>query len=138
MNNLQAKYLDPRFLRYLLVGAANTVIGYSLFAVLTYLLTDKVPHAYMAACILGNVIAISVAYVNYKFFVFKTRGNYLAEYLRFYVVYGFSFILGLVLLPLFVEILGINPYLAGALLTTITVICSFLGHKNYSFQSSQT
>ena len=50
----------------------NTGFGYSLFAALNYLFRDS-PYGYLAATLLGNVIAITVAFVNYKFLVFRTR-----------------------------------------------------------------
>ncbi|NMC63130.1 MAG: GtrA family protein [SAR324 cluster bacterium] len=124
------------FIRFILVGAVNTVVGYAIFALLTYIFTNRLPYPYIFASILGNIIAITIAYINYKLFVFKTRGNYLKEYLRFYVVYGFSFILGLIGLPLLVEGFGMNPYVAGAGLSVVTVLGSFAGHRNYSFRSA--
>lgn len=124
-----------QFVRYLLAGSANTALSYGVYAALNYVFAGRFPYSYLAAAILGNIITITIAYVNYKVFVFKTPENYLREYLRFYVVYGFSFALGLILLPIFVEVLGLNSYLAGALLLPITVMLSFIGHKHYSFQS---
>ncbi len=130
-----------QFVRYLLVGGWNTLFGYSLFAFLTYVLTGVIPFAYMTASILSNIIAITVGYIGYKLFVFRTTGNYLREYLRFYVVYGASAALNLVLLPFLVA--GLNlitaekvyaPYIAGALLTVVTVLVSFFGHRNFSFR----
>ncbi len=127
-------------LRYLIVGAWNTLFGYSLFAALTYLLTGVVPYAYMAASVLGNVGAITVAFFGYKWFVFRTKGNYLREYLRCYVVYGTAMLVGLALLPIVVYLLehvvGLHrsaPYVAGAMLTVGTVLMSFVGHKRFSF-----
>ena len=126
--------------RYLLVGAWNTLFGYLLYAGLTYLLTGRIPCAYLAAALLGNVIAVTVAFLGYKWFVFRTRGNYLREYLRCWTVYGVSTVVGLAALPLVVVGLTWSvgphawiPYLAGGLLTGVTVIISFLGHKNFSF-----
>ena len=129
-----------QLLRYLVVGGWNTLFGYGVFAGLTYVLTDRVPYAYMVANVLSNVIAITVAYLGYKVFVFKTRGNYLREYARFYVVYGAAMALGLVLLPAFVALVGLVlprpalvPYVAQALVIPVTVLSSFVGHKRYSF-----
>ncbi len=128
--------------RYLLVGGWNTLFGYVVFAGLTYLLTGVVPYAYMAAYVLSNVIAITAAYLGYKFFVFRTRGNYLAEYLRFYVVYGGAALLGLALLPIFVTLVAPlvstpshAPYVAQAFVIPLTVVASFVGHRGYSFRS---
>jgi len=105
--------------RYLIVGVWNTLFGYGLFALFTYLLTGIVPFAYMLASVLSNVIAITAAYLGYKWFVFKTKGNYLREYLRCYLVYGAAFLITLALLPVLVFLLDrvvaprTAPYIAG-------------------------
>jgi putative flippase GtrA len=41
---------------------------------------------------------ISVAYFGYKFFVFRTQGNFLGEWLKCFAVYGSGMIPGLVAL----------------------------------------
>jgi putative flippase GtrA len=131
----------PQFIRYLLVGGFNTAFGYSLFALLNWSFTSLGSYSYMYAAVLSNLIAITVAFLGYKWFVFKTRGNYLREWVRCLGVYGSSVAIGLVGLPILVTILRSHlqrpaqaPYLAAAILTVITVIFSFLGHKNISFQ----
>ena len=137
-----AKQLPPgQFVRYLMVGVWNTVFGYSLYALLTALLMPRVRFGYIYASVASNLLAITLAYFCYKFFIFKTQGHYLAEWLRCIVVYGSALLPGLVLLPLLVEGLHTGfhlgrsaPYVAGALLTGLTVIYSFLGHKNFSFR----
>ena len=128
--------------RYLVVGGLNTLFGYSSFAVLNYLLTGHMPYAYMAASALGSVVSISFAFVGYKFFVFKTKGNLLREYLRTYVVYGTSTLVSLAVLPALVFALGfvihranLVPYVAQAITLLIVVFGSFFGHKKFSFQT---
>lgn len=130
-----------QFTRYLMVGMWNTLFGYSLYALFTALLMPKLCFGYILASALSNLIAITVAYLGYKFFVFKTHGNYLAEWLRCILVYGSGMLPGLVLLPLLVEGLhwGFHlersaPYIAGALVMGLTVIYSFFGHKHFSFR----
>jgi putative flippase GtrA len=126
--------------RYLAVGAWNTLFGYGIYAFLTYLLTPWIPYAYMLAGLLGSAVAITVAFLSYKLFVFQTRGNFLKEYLRCYVVYGTSTLVNLLLLPVLVGVLNLYieprvyvPYIAGAMLTAGTVLASFIGHKQYTF-----
>jgi len=125
-----------QFLRYLVTGGVNTAFGYGVYAGLTWLLTDRLRGAYMVAAVASNILAITFSYATYKVFVFKTRGHYLREYLRTYLVYGGVTLLGLALLPLLVEVLGVNAYLAALLLIPVTVLCSFLGHKHFSFRSA--
>lgn len=117
--------------RYGLVGGWNTVFGVGLYALVYALLGHRIN--YLALLIPCNVIAITNAYVCYKLFVFRTRGNWLREYLRFYVVYGVAMVLGIGLVALFVQGLGLQPVLANMLSTLITVACSFVGHKRVSF-----
>jgi putative flippase GtrA len=151
-------------MRYLLVGLWNTAFGYLTYAVLTWVLSRHVAFGYMYAAVLSNFIAISVAFLGYKWFVFKTHGNYLREWLRCFVVYGAAALPGLLLLPLVVNAL-INifhvpsggksgaaahfqfsaqylhstfltaPYIGGAILTAGTVIFSFFGHRHFSFRT---
>jgi putative flippase GtrA len=130
-----------QFARYILVGGFNTVFGYGVFALLNWSFKGLGSYNYMYAAVLANFIAISVAFLGYKWFVFRTRGNYLIEWLRCFGVYGSSALIGLAGLPILVPILrrGLHkteeaPYIAAAILTVITMIFSFLGHKNISFR----
>ena len=81
---------SQQFMRYILVGGFNTVFGYSLFALLNWLSRGLGSYNYIYAAIVGNFIGISVAFLGYKWFVFRTRGNYLVEYTRCFGVYGSS------------------------------------------------
>ena len=134
-----------QLVRYLVVGVWNTAFGYATFAGFTALLTGVVPAPYLAASLLASLINITVSFLGYKWFVFKTKGHYLREWLRCLAVYGGSIALGLVLLPPAVWAVsavtgnpGSAPYIAGALLMGGQVILSFIGHKNFSFKAAGT
>ena len=114
----------PQFLRYILVGGFNTLFGYLLFALLNWLFSDLSHYGYLYAAVVGNVIAITVAFLGYKWLVFRTRGNYLIEWIRCVGVYGSTMLIGLVglavLVPVFRHHLRnpqLAPYLAAALIT---------------------
>ncbi len=130
-----------QFLRYMLVGGFNTVFGYGLFAFFNWSLSRLGSYAYMYASVLGSLTSISVAFLLYKWFVFRTRGNYLVEWIRCLGVYGSSVIITLAGMPILVTILRHRlhnpvqaPYIAGALMTVIIMLFSFFGHKNISFR----
>lgn len=129
-----------QFGRYLTVGVVNTVFGYGTYAALTALLTPHIPFAYLLASVAASFLNITFSFLNYKWFIFRTKGNYLREWLRCVLVYGTGSLIGTALLgPLVFAVKYVTgaersaPYIAGALLTAITVPASFLGHKNYSF-----
>ena len=133
-----------QFGRYILVGIWNTAFGYGTFAVLTALLAPMVPHSYILAAVISSLLNITVAFLGYKWFVFKTNGNYLREWARCVAVYSGAIIISTALLPIFVFLIRhvsrfytAAPYLAGAFLTGCNVIYSFLGHRRFSFRPPQ-
>ena len=100
ITRLTAHIPPAQFSRYLLVGLWNTAFGYGTYAGLTALLTPRMAHAYIVASLIGNLLAITSAFIAYKWFVFKTKGNYLREWLRCVAVYGGAALLGTLLLPI--------------------------------------
>lgn len=130
-----------QLIRYLAVGIWNTVFGYSVFAGSTYALTGRIPHAYMVAYAIAGVMGVLSAFVLYKVFVFRTKGNVLREFARVNAVYAGTLLLGFVLLPVLVHALAAvlgalwAPYVAQAVLIPITVCVSFIGHRSFSFRA---
>jgi putative flippase GtrA len=138
-----AKHIPPaQLFRYLLVGGWNTILGYTCFFLMNRWLARVMPaYSYIAASLLSNIIGITVAFLGYKWFVFRTKGNYLLEWLRSLIVYSGSILFSAVALaPLVGLIRHITryqtqaPYIAGALVAIVTVISSFFGHKHLSFR----
>jgi len=137
------RHISPgQFGRYLLVGVWNTLFGYGTFALFTAVLNSIVPHSYIWASLLSSLLNITVAYLGYKWFVFRTKGNYLREWMRCIAVYSGGIIFSLLTLPVLVFIIRRNtrffaeaPYIAGALVMVVVVVYSFFGHKNFSFRS---
>jgi putative flippase GtrA len=142
MRGLLSHIPPGQFLRYLLVGVGNTAFGYGLFALSTFLLSRRWPeYGYIAAGLLSSIVNITVAFFAYKVFVFKTKGNYLREWVRCFAVYGSSIAIGVVILPGVVYVIrhatAIDtnaPYLAAAAMTGFNAIYNFLGHKKFSFR----
>jgi len=131
-----------QFGRYLLVGVANTLFGYGAFALLVAILDRVVPHGYIFASLISSVVGITVSYLNYKWFVFKTKGKYLREWARCVAVYSSAIVINVLLLPVFVfairrwtNFFAAAPYIAGAVLIGCTTIYSFVGHKRFSFRT---
>lgn len=126
--------------RYLAVGACNTIFGYGCFALFTLLLTPVLSYGYVAASILANLFSITFAFLGYKWFVFKTKGNYLKEWLRCLGVYAGGMILSAAALPFVVGVIRRQPghdrsapYIAGAIVLVFSIVFSFFGHRHISF-----
>ncbi len=133
-----------QFARYILVGGFNTAFGYGLFALLNWGLTPVMQYGYLVAMVVSNLVAITVAFLGYKWIVFRTRGNYLREWLRCMGVYGGSMAISFAGMAILMPIARRHmqhpqevSYIVAAVLTLVTVIVSFLGHKNISFRGGR-
>ena len=96
--------------RYYQVGIINTLVGYGLFASFVGLGFNQ-----YVAQIIGHLLGMTFNYVTYSRHVFSDSSP---AKLRFVIVYGINYLLGLAMLALasfFVR----SPYLAGV----ISIIC---------------
>jgi len=128
-------------IRFLIVGVWNTTFGYGAFLVLYWLfdlfLSPRFM-AYMTASIIGNILAVTNAFFFHKYFTFQSPergGAALKEYFRFVGTYIFTFLLSLMLLPIFVELAGLTPQVAAAVIILICTVFSYIGHSRFSFRS---
>jgi putative flippase GtrA len=117
---------------YLIAGGWNTLFGYGLGVWLYKILSSEI-HI-IGISILSNILCISMSFLTYKLFVFKTKGRWLNEYLRCYIVYGGTACLGTLLLWLMVDGLGTSIWIAQGIGIAITVLISYIGHKQITFR----
>ncbi len=118
-------------LLYLVVGGWNTLFGYAVWALMQYLLGDYLN--YLVIVVLSWPIAVLNAYVGYRYIVFRSRGPVLRELPRFSLVYVATLVVNLALLPVALRVLPFSIYVVQALFTVVVVVCSYLGHKYFSF-----
>ena len=126
-------------IRFFIIGVWNTIFGYVSYVGLDYvfsLIFQKRYVAYMSAAILSNIISTTSAFLFHKHITFKStvRGKgVIFEFFKFYSTYMVTNILGLALLPVFVEVFKIDPKIAGALLIPVVAVISYFGHSRFSF-----
>ena len=121
-------------LRYLLAGGWNTLFGYLCGVGLYYGFGGQV-HVLIIG-VVANILAITMAFLTYKLFVFRTKGNWLAEYFRTYLVYGTTAVIGIALLWLLVDGFGTPFWLAQGLAIVITVVVSYIAHSRFTFRTT--
>lgn len=120
-------------LRYLVVGGWNTFFGYFMMILLFNLLHSKI-HVVIIATI-SSIISITMSYLTYKKFVFKTSGNWLREWLRCFFVYSTASFFSIIMLWVLVDIVGLNIYIAQLSVMLIVVLASYISHKNFTFKN---
>ena len=124
--------IDAQKVRYLAAGGVNTVVGYGVGVAAYQLLVDSL-HIVVIG-ILANIVTITFSFLTYKTLVFQTKGQWLQEYLKAYVVYGGVAIIGIFLLWLFVNKLDLSIWVAQGLAIMLTVAASYIGHARFTFR----
>lgn len=125
--------LDDQRVRFLIVGATNTAIGYAIYSVLTIWVFSAVPFGYLLSLAVSYAIAIVVAFVLYRRFVFIVEGHIVRDFLRFVSVYLTAIAFNAIALPVLVEFAHIPPVIAQAIVLVVTTLFSYFGHKLFSF-----
>jgi putative flippase GtrA len=119
-------------LAFLVVGAANTLIGGGWF--LLFQTTVGQLAGYMVSLVLAHIAAVLCAFVLYRRLVFRVTGHVWRDLVRFEMVYLSALAVNAVLLPLSVEVLGIPPIPSQFLIVFVTAVMSYFGHKYFSFR----
>lgn len=119
--------------RFVLVGAFNTGLGFGLYSGLWLLVGKAI--GYLACLYLSYAGAIAVAYLLYAHFVFRGADRSFLQFLRFASVYVVSVVVNTIALPALIIGLGLQPIGAQAVAVVITTVCSYFGHKFFSFPS---
>lgn len=119
--------------RYLLAGASNTFFGYFSSLGLYYWLAGVVN--LILILIIASIVSITFSFFTYKIYVFKTPGNWVHEYVKCYVVYGFTAIFSSSFIWFLVEKNNVKYWVAQGLAIFITVFLSYSLHNKFTFSS---
>lgn len=114
--------IRSEFLRFLMVGGLQTVLSYLFFLLLIEWL------AYPVAYSLTYCAGIVLSYFLHVLFVFRERVR-LPTFLKFPLVYLAQYLVGLVLLWLFVDLLQLAPAWAMVAVIALTIPITFLASR---------
>ncbi|WP_285135697.1 GtrA family protein [Microbacterium sp. lyk4-40-TSB-66] len=126
------RLVKDRRVAFLIVGVINTVVGFAWFAL--FELSIGRVWGYMATLLFAHVASVLCAFVLYRRFVFRVRGHVWIDLARFESIYLVSLGINALLLPLLVELAGLQPIVAQALIVFVTTIVSYVGHSRFSFR----
>lgn len=116
---------NRQFIKFLMVGAVNTIFGYGCFAALLYV---GIHYAYA-----GMISTIAGIIFNFKStgrVVFNSNNN--SKILRFSATYFITYCIGTMGIGLF-ELIRVEPYIGGAIMIFPTALLSFYLNKNFVF-----
>ena len=122
-----------RSLRYLLVGSYNAGVGYLIFYLINYAL-GHILH-YLAILVISYFLSLTHAYVGQRWVVFRSTAQWKSEYFRFLLVNISGMVGNGLLLVIFVE-WGFRLMVAQGISVIIITVCSYFGHRHFSFRTT--
>lgn len=121
--------LNKQIIKFLIVGGANTLFGYGLFAFFLWL-----NFHYSVAVLLATVLGVVFNFFTIGRVVFGSQERHL--FLRFIMVYGIVYLFNVLGLWIF-EQNAVNLYLGGMMLIIPLAMISFLLNKYFVFNSNE-
>jgi len=136
---------DMESVRFLVIGGCNTLFGIvdtlALLKLLLWLRPDEPKTMGTVAMGVSSFVNIGFSFLTYKWFVFRSKGNYWKEYLRSLTIYLPSLALNTFLVAPLAELLKrwtgrdhASVYAAMGIILTVTIAFSFFGHKKVTFR----
>lgn len=117
---------------FLLVGGVNTALGTAWFILWQLLIGER--YGYHAAIVLGYLCNVLCAFAMYRYLVFRVRGHFLRDLLRFFVVNFGAFVANISLMTVAVSILHFPPIPSQLVVTAVMAVVSFFGYRDFSFR----
>lgn len=124
------KYSIIQFIKFGIVGVSNTLLSLTVYYIILW-----IGGHYMLANILSWVISVYNAFYWNNKYVFKNNNSYLKALIRTYLSYGASFLVGSVLLVVYIECFKVSDKVAPLLTLIITIPLNFLMNKYWTFRS---
>ena len=115
-----------QFVKFGIVGVSNTLISLGVYYAVILICGEK---WYIAGNILGFVVSVLNSYYWNSKYVFNMQEDRLRTLIRTFAAYGTNLLLGTFLLWLFVERLGISPFIAPIFNLIITIPLNFVLNK---------
>lgn len=141
-NNLLSLIKSKTEIRFLLVGSWNTLFGYLVFLLFLFLLEkifNNERQIYSLSLAFSHLISVINSFIFHKVvtFVSKQKGlEIVYEFRRFFNSYIITFLLNLSLISIQVELLSLNPRIAGAISLPIVTVVTFFLLSKYAFNKT--
>ena len=121
------KIYRSKKVRFLVVGAVNTLWGVAAYPIL-YIVLNPLGINYLVTLVLAYVVSIAFSFTTQKYLVFRTRGNHIRELSKFLVLQSVILALNLLALPALVVTTGWNPAIIQVGLSIVIAVVSYFFH----------
>lgn len=129
------RIIKDRRVLFLMVGGINTVVGLVLFLAFHEVFGNS---QYLLTLLCAHIGSVAIAFVLYRYVVFRVRGHVLRDAWRFETVYLASLAWNAGFLALGVSWLHFNAVAVQAVVLLFTSLWSYVGHQRFSFHRKES
>ncbi|MCH7535251.1 MAG: GtrA family protein, partial [Bacteroidetes bacterium] len=122
------KFTDIEFRKFILSGAVNSILTYLIYVVFLQILNYKLAYSF------SYLSGIFIAYYFHSRYVFR-ENLHIKKALQYPLVYIISYAVGISLIYILVDILGINKMIAPLIVVLLVTPISFI---TFGFMCSPT
>ncbi len=126
---INISFLNSSQIKFLGVGLLNTIVGYSIYAVLI-----AFGLSYFTALFLATILGVTFNYFSVGSLVFVSKGG-LAIFAKFVLAYSFVYMLNAIALNILILTLHLGPYIAQALFVPLSVSLSWMLMNYWVFKN---
>jgi putative flippase GtrA len=131
--NLLTTFVGSAPLRFLVVGAGNTVVGLSVFPII-YLLLGELVDSITALLLITYLITGSLAYTTQRRLVFSSKARVITSTVKFVALQSLAFAANSIGLHALVRELGLHPIVGQLMIIPPIVLVSYLGSRYWVFR----
>ena len=127
-------YKLPDIVRFIVIGTINFIVSYLIYVLFVFILGEN---QYQLCLALQWVVSSIISYMNQKFFVFCTKGNYIKEYLKCCSTWLVGYFLNVILLEIFVKFIFKEVYISQFVSIGIVSVSTYFLFKFFAFKQSK-
>lgn len=131
IRDVLSRVLGKQEARFVLVGIANTIIGYLLFVFVVGLMEGHI--AATLCLVISYCVALPISFSMQRVLVFRVPGRVLSQFWRFCIANSSIFFANIVFLPVAITLTKSDPVVIQGVFVIASGIVSFFTHKHFSF-----
>lgn len=130
---LLSTFVGSAPLRFLFVGAGNTVVGLSVFPII-YVLLGEFVDSITALLLITYLITGSLTYTTQRRLVFSSTARVITSTVKFFSLQSLAFVANSIGLHALIRDLGLHPIVGQLMIIPPIVVVSYLGSRYWVFR----
>jgi putative flippase GtrA len=125
---MKKKDISREIITYLVAGVLTTLINFAAYYALIYFGTE-----YKIATTAAFIASVLFAFVANKKYVFLSTKGYLAEFVKFMLGRGFTYVIDLGTMILLVDFIGVSEYISKIWANILVIAANYIISKYWTF-----